>query len=385
MHLSYLQIRNHPILQNIDLNLLNPKTKKPYSIIAFVGENGCGKTTLLNEIFNYEDSSYITEKEKDDEMREVSHKALYLRQGSLHRNATKEITKLISGKDIYSAYNTHNHEETTKTRSALTELEEGLKLLEKLGDEEIARVFKEQKIGEVYCSNTVSKLIDGKERGYDITKFSSGQQEVLLKLKDISNLFADTDCVLLDEPETSLHPRWQKEILNLLVLLMTDSNNTFPQLFLATHSEKVLESIIGRKDTLIVRLYKENGVIKHQNIEQMNLSLPSPTFAELDFVIFHIPSMEYHDQLLNRVADLFNVETISSIDKIIRQNDFYDKKEYGKVWIDTTKSNNNKYRTLPVYIRNYFHHPKEGLAPKEDEIIKSIKLLKKIIKIKIEE
>lgn len=51
-HLSYIRIKNHPVLKDIDLDLVNPKTKKPYDIIAFVGENGCGKTTILNELFN---------------------------------------------------------------------------------------------------------------------------------------------------------------------------------------------------------------------------------------------------------------------------------------------------------------------------------------------
>ena len=58
MYLKHLTIKNHPVLRDIDLSFLNSKTNEPYSIIAFVGENGCGKTTLLNEIFNYEESKY---------------------------------------------------------------------------------------------------------------------------------------------------------------------------------------------------------------------------------------------------------------------------------------------------------------------------------------
>ena len=59
MYLSHLHIKNHPILKDIDLDLLNPKTNKPYPIIAFVGENGCGKTTLLNVLFDYEYSGTL--------------------------------------------------------------------------------------------------------------------------------------------------------------------------------------------------------------------------------------------------------------------------------------------------------------------------------------
>ena len=50
MYLYHLNIKNHPILKDLKLNLTNPNTNQPYAVVAFVGENGCGKTTILNEI-----------------------------------------------------------------------------------------------------------------------------------------------------------------------------------------------------------------------------------------------------------------------------------------------------------------------------------------------
>jgi ABC-type cobalamin/Fe3+-siderophores transport system ATPase subunit len=61
MKLTHLHFQNHYLLKNLELNFSNIKTKKPYSIITFVGENGCGKTTILNEIFNYKISSTIVD------------------------------------------------------------------------------------------------------------------------------------------------------------------------------------------------------------------------------------------------------------------------------------------------------------------------------------
>ena len=89
MYLSHLKIKNHPIVKDIDVDLINPVTKKPYSIIALVGENGCGKTTILKELFDYPDSKYIVDKEK------MEFDALFLEQGSLHHNAMREIRKII--------------------------------------------------------------------------------------------------------------------------------------------------------------------------------------------------------------------------------------------------------------------------------------------------
>ncbi|MCI6215618.1 MAG: AAA family ATPase [Mollicutes bacterium] len=368
---------------------MNHKTNKPYAVVAFVGENGCGKTTILNEIFNYEKSNYIVDKEVPYSFVEKPFDALYLRQGSLHRNAMKEVRKLIDGKDMYPTNSATYQAGATpfglRSNNAVNRINEGSELLAKLGDEEILKIFKEKHIDEVWCSNDVTKKIDGKEHGYNITNYSSGQQEILLKLKDIRQMSSGTDCVLLDEPETSLHPRWQKEIVNLIRLLVSDANGYAPQIFLATHSEKVLEALISSDDVLIIRLFKENGNTKSQTINEMDLRLPTPTFAELDYVVFNIASLEYHDQLWNTFGDLSGTERILGIDKTIRKLPSYSKEKYGKIWLSSNGHSVTTYKTLPAYIRNYFHHPKEGKEPTEEEIIKSIEFLREAIKTKLSE
>lgn len=383
MYLSKLIIKNHPILKNLELSFINKKTNERYSIIAFVGENGCGKTTLLNELFNYNESEYIQNKESVYDVLPRPLNFVYLRQGSLHKNAMKEIRKLIDGNDMYpvnsASFDGGSNPFGLVSNNGINRVEKGLSILEQLGDDQITEIFKGNHLGEVYCSEEVSKKIDGNTHGYNISNYSSGQQEILLKLKDLKTAPSATDCILLDEPETSLHPRWQKEILN-IIQSITEAGGMVPQIFLATHSEKVLESLIGREDALIIRLFKEDGKIRHQDINEMDLMLPKPTFSELDYVVFHIPSYEYHDQLLSRVGDLFGVEAVAHIDRTIKLHPLFDKEKYYKKWSTMTKSGEVNYKTLPVYIRNYFHHPKEGKEPSSEELEESIKFLRRIIK-----
>ena len=367
-HLSYIRIKNHPVLKDIDLDLVNPKTKKPYDIIAFVGENGCGKTTMLNELFNYDKSEFIMDKEH----KERPHRALYLRQGSVHSNAIKEVRKLIDGKDMYPTCSNR-----TVFDGRLWNNKRVLEIVDELGDEQVHTLVAENKLDDITCSGVVSQLIDGKEHGYDITSFSSGQQEILLKLKDIQDSSYD-DFMLLDEPETSLHPRWQRQIVNLIRDMVDKDKGQVPQIFLATHSEKVLESLIENENALIVRIYKTDGLVKHESIDQMSLVLPKVSFAELDYVIFGIESYEYCNELFDCLEWKLDVKGDFGIDKAILESKFYEKDCHYKEWYNDKFKKVTTY-TLPVYVRNYFHHPKDRIAPTKGELIESIELLKKVI------
>ena len=386
MNLTYLRINNHPILNNINLNLINPKTKEPYKIIAFVGENGCGKTTILNEIFNYNTSNYIVDKEQSYDIVPKPFEALYLRQGSLQKHSLKEITKLINGEDIYPTNSSETIQEKMNNlyslgrNCALNHEDTQYSILDSLNDEKITSMFKNKKITSIQCGAETSTLITGKNYAYNLNEYSSGEQEILVKLKDLKSIKAGTDCVLLDEPESSLHPRWQLIIISLIEKLVQRMNKV-PQILLATHSEKILESIISRDDVLIVRLFKENNKIKYETTNDMNLKLETKSFSELDYVIFHIPTMDYNNELLLKIQDFLYLSNLKELDQKLESSKLYKTKSLQKVWnYKNIKGKNVTYNTLPVYIRNYLHHHKKyDIAPTLEEIEKSIVFLRKFI------
>ena len=43
MRIPNIQFKDHFLFKDLKLNFINIKIGKPYTIIAFVGENGCGK------------------------------------------------------------------------------------------------------------------------------------------------------------------------------------------------------------------------------------------------------------------------------------------------------------------------------------------------------
>lgn len=361
-----LHFKNHEILGDIDISLINPKTNKPYSIVVFVGENGCGKTTLLTEISKIEGHHYV-----------------FLRQNSMFIGLSNESYKLISGKgDLYPIQNKDDltggmnvfglrSNNTANNKAACIEL------LKSLNDESLIEIYESGKLDNSRCGGEATRVIDGKKDFFDLNTLSSGQQEILLKLKTLKQAQTATDYVLLDEPETSLHPRWQKRIVSLIREIVKDSNGNIPQLFVATHSEKVLESLIGNDDALIIRLFKEDDIVKCKTIEQMDLILPNPTFAELDYVIFKIDSFEYCSQLYDLLEWRTNKHKATKIDKTIMSYPCFKSDKHKKTWINDL--NGDKTESIGVYCRNYFHHPKDREVPTQEELHIAIEQLRTVL------
>jgi len=73
-------------------------------------------------------------------------------------------------------------------------------------------------------------------------------------------------CILIDEPEISLHPIWQGKIFNYYrKLFVSENGSQTSQLFIATHSQYVLRSALENSaNTLILLLNNNSGTIEMQ-------------------------------------------------------------------------------------------------------------------------
>lgn len=60
MKLRKIKWSNHPILGNLELNLVNPESNTPYDTIVIAGENGTGKTTILDTLYAFLSQGPIT-------------------------------------------------------------------------------------------------------------------------------------------------------------------------------------------------------------------------------------------------------------------------------------------------------------------------------------
>lgn len=54
-----IQFIDHPILKNTELNFVGADGKAVDTVI-FAGENGCGKSTIINELYNSILGQYVS-------------------------------------------------------------------------------------------------------------------------------------------------------------------------------------------------------------------------------------------------------------------------------------------------------------------------------------
>lgn len=74
-----------------------------------------------------------------------------------------------------------------------------------------------------------------------LRRASSGEQCMLVMMLGIAGHITDGSVILIDEPEISLHPKWQEEFMKLLVTVFSQHNNC--QFIIATHSPQIISNL----------------------------------------------------------------------------------------------------------------------------------------------
>ena len=203
----------------------------------------------------------------------------------------------------------------------------------------------------------------------------------------IAKKFREADAILIgtiiiDEPELSLHPKWQKKILKFYRNLFTNEyGKQIAQLIIATHSQYIVQEAMKDSDNVKVILLKKEGIETKANvIDKAVLGMYSS--AEINYLAFGVEKKDYHIQLFsalhNKLQNIPENEVnahIASIDCYIKNHRLYDTVRHEKE--DTS---HNHYYTLPVFIRNAIDHPDSGRRFSDNDLDVSIALLRDIYK-----
>ena len=131
-----------------------------------------------------------------------------------------------------------------------------------------------------------------------ISKLSSGEKQIVFRggylLKDKNSL--NGAIVTIDEPELSLHPNWQKKILQFYQSIFTnESGIQTSQLFLATHSPYIIHSKSRKNDKIFVLQKSSSGSIKimekPEYYSEGSIEVVSDAFNDNFFNVEDVPTV----------------------------------------------------------------------------------------------
>lgn len=105
---------------------------------------------------------------------------------------------------------------------------------------------------------------------FDINELSSGEKQLFLRTLAIKMLNPENSIILIDEPELSLHPKWQQQIVD--VYKKIGKNN---QIIISTHSPHILGSV--KKENIILLDRSDDGKIMIKTDEDLYDSYGQPT------------------------------------------------------------------------------------------------------------
>ena len=304
MKIKKIEIKNNKILKDISIDF--EKNGKIIDTIVVAGSNGSGKTTFLESIWNYFlDMAYyrknILEKMNiifDSDFEELKKINIVNRLESLNyykKNNINSYQETISSfkvlpKLIYIPTEINFSEVKTETTNFYREYSffnivdfnmikdipsyivsriiymlgqnENLTMLDarKKVTEEINGIFnileldvKLKGISKDSKNMPIFENSQGEE--FDINELSSGEKQLFLRTLSIKMLEPEDSIILIDEPELSLHPKWQQQIIK--VYQNIGKNN---QIIVATHSPHILGSVPS-KNIIILSKNEENKIV----------------------------------------------------------------------------------------------------------------------------
>lgn len=79
------------------------------------------------------------------------------------------------------------------------------------------------------------------ENEYNLNDLSSGERSILLMILGLTLIIEDNCIIFYDEPENSMHPKWQEEIMSFLQKIVKLFSNI--TVVIATHSPLVVSSV----------------------------------------------------------------------------------------------------------------------------------------------
>lgn len=159
--------------------------------------------------------------------------------------------------------------------------------------------------------------------------------------------------LLIDEPETHLHPPAQINLLKELIHI--SSNDKKNIVFFATHSNYLIDKNSLNRNHKVIKENNKNTTVK-------KIEKKTTTYSEVNYDIFGILNNDFHNELYGFIE----AEDKSKLNSLVKD----------KKWFNS-KTNKEIDVSLSEYIRHSIHHPENDINKKftDKELKKSIEIL----------
>ncbi|MBO0481257.1 AAA family ATPase [Candidatus Enterococcus courvalinii] len=281
----------YTIDNSIDTELtfkVNPESPLPTNVYGIIGNNGTGKTTLIQDIVkcylrDASVKSYLVNQSEatleiyDDYNNGGFESVLFVSFSAFDMLNTKYFSKLevndenskLSQKNFkYIGNSTFvNERQTMKNPEELAkDLIENIKEIKKspdrikLWEEEVVKLYFDNEI-----SNFISKnLNEGEGNVNEVAKLSSGQKMILLGLSALVSKIDEKTLIIIDEPESYLHPPLVSAYIRILSDILSKKNGVA---IIATHSPVILQEIPKKCVWVLERDSDKKLTVRNPKIE----------------------------------------------------------------------------------------------------------------------
>lgn len=428
--ITRLKWNNHEILGNLELNFTK-NDGTPYSTIILAGENGTGKTTILetlstflnldsiepfefieyriaNELYKIvplseENKQFGFHKricetnglEKDitsnryNNMSAINEDNLDIRHyGCCYSKArsgftTDKVKSVTTSQLDSNKYENDTNENFTSIKQLIVDIDtqdnsEWMEISKSNSERTIDEFLQTAKLSrfkkafndffdnlsfsKIDNSSVEEKRILFEKYGHEISvdSLSTGEKQIVFRgahlLKNSNSIHGGT--ALIDEPELSMHPLWQKKILSYYRNLFVSGTEQMTQVIIATHSEYVLSSALEDSENVLVIVLNQSpsGILQKRIIRPS--VLPTITAAEINYLAFNIASTDYHIELYGTLQRKLGDKNVADTDEYIKNHRLYDPAVHCKPSSFQLRNGHiTTYETLSTYIRNAIDHP----------------------------
>ena len=248
MKIESIELKDYKVLQNFKIDFRD-SDGEILDTIVLAGVNGSGKTTLLNFIlYKFErinDKSYNLSDIWDKNHLEINNfkhidlnkRIVYLKVNETPKNLIidqiKDFIDMIKDQNEDIIVKKANQKAVDKINSVF----EGLDIKTKFQG-----ISKDIKRDILFCNDIKDDI--------KLDELSTGEQQLFIRALSLKMMDLKDCIILIDEPETSLHPNWQNHILRVYQNIAKAGDN---QLIIATHSPQIISSTPNESLRVLVK------------------------------------------------------------------------------------------------------------------------------------